>query len=578
VSSSSASCAFPTNVALATDPGCLVKLTNSTGVEVSAAKSNAIFDQLNSTRSKFGRYFADLARAWWVILVCSICVAFGVGIVWVQVLKLFTPCFVWTIILGTNLVLIVLTVYFYYKAGMLNLGSTVSGYLTTAIATTNSSAVSKVTSAISVATASLSSTDYSYIAYAATGVTVIIFCVTVALLKSIALAIEVIGLGCDGLNSNPELMFFPLVNVFTYGAFCMWWIFVTACVATASTTSFSATMTSSLTSGLTSLGISTGNFSLAGMNNSLATVSAMDNVNYLLIYWFFGLLWTTNFISGVYTVTVAGAVCAWYFSCMPAEVEADPKMAALKYEKPRCNLAHSCWRALRYHSGSISAGSLMLAIIGFIRAVMLYISYKLKSAAEKNTAIKFLLCCINSCLACIQKCVEVLTKNAYIFIALKGEGFCAAGGRVFGLIIAHTGVFAVVGVMSEMLMLLGKVSIAVISAWAAYLIMSTRAEFMSGGINEISATWLVILIVLFFAFFIGSGFMDVFSLTIDSVLVCYCTDIDENQARNGNDASFAVPIHMRPDKVAFKNRADKKSAETGAAKGGPAVSKSTGGV
>jgi hypothetical protein len=50
---------------------------------------------------------------------------------------------------------------------------------------------------------------------------------------------------------------------------------------------------------------------------------------------------------------------------------------------------------------------------------------------------------------CIQKCVEVLTTNAYIYIALKGEGFCAAGGRVFGLIVAHGGVFVVVGVLGE---------------------------------------------------------------------------------------------------------------------------------
>ena len=37
----------------------------------------------------------------------------------------------------------------------------------------------------------------------------------------------------------------------------------------------------------------------------------MPVMNYLLIYHFFGLLWTTQFINGIACVTIAGAVCAW---------------------------------------------------------------------------------------------------------------------------------------------------------------------------------------------------------------------------------------------------------------------------
>ena len=206
----------------------------------------------------------------------------------------------------------------------------------------------------------------------------------------------------------------------------------------------------------------------------------------------------------------------------------------------------------------------MLAIIGMIRAVMMYVSYRLKDMAENNSAIKFILCCVNCCLWCIQKCVEVLTTNAYIYIALKGEGFCAAGGRVFGLIVAHGGVFVVVGVLGEVIMLLGKVLIACVSAWACYAILASQSQFQTGGANEITSSWFVVLITLFFAFFIGSGFMNIFNLTVDSVLICYCTDIDENLGRNGGDQAYAVPIHMRADRMNFKGRKEAREAAAAA--------------
>lgn len=37
--------------------------------------------------------------------------------------------------------------------------------------------------------------------------------------------------------------------------------------------------------------------------------------------------------------------------------------------------------------------------------------------------------------------------------------------------------------------------------------------------------------------------MQIFDLAVDTVLVCYCTDIDENIKRHGGDKKYAFPIH-----------------------------------
>jgi len=42
-----------------------------------------------------------------------------------------------------------------------------------------------------------------------------------------------------------------------------------------------------------------------------------------------------------------------------------------------------------------------------------------------------------------------------------------------------------------------------------------------GGDNQITSTWLVILVITFFSYAVASGFMMVFDISIDSVLICY---------------------------------------------------------
>ena len=59
--------------------------------------------------------------------------------------------------------------------------------------------------------------------------------------------------------------------------------------------------------------------------------------------------------------------------------------------------------------------------------------------------------------------------------------------------------------------------------------------------------------------------MSVFDLSVDSVLVCYCTDVEENQARHGGDSKFKTSIHMSSTAFDAKQAADDKAAKDAAA-------------
>jgi hypothetical protein len=183
----------------------------------------------------------------------------------------------------------------------------------------------------------------------------------------------------------------------------------------------------------------------------------MPVMNYLMIYHIFGLLWTAQFLQGIGAMTISGAVCAWYFSQLPKEAEGDEEAEKLRYPRSRFPICASLYRTLRFYLGSIAFGSLLIAFIQFIRLVFAYIQKKLEPQAKNNASLRFILCCIQCCLKCLQSLVETVTRNAYVFTALKGGSFCASGGMVFKLIVSHGTVFAAVNVLGEIIMFLGKV-------------------------------------------------------------------------------------------------------------------------
>ena len=135
-----------------------------------------------------------------------------------------------------------------------------------------------------------------------------------------------------------------------------------------------------------------------------------------------------------------------------------------KAPRQRCVACASLQRTVRYYLGSIAFGSLLIAIIQAIRLAFLYLQKQMEQAGKGSVLIRWLFFCIQACLKCLQSLVEAVTTNAYIFVALKGDSFCASGGRVFKLIINHGAVFAAVNVLGTIIVFLGQICVAVIAA------------------------------------------------------------------------------------------------------------------
>jgi hypothetical protein len=109
-----------------------------------------------------------------------------------------------------------------------------------------------------------------------------------------------------------------------------------------------------------------------------------------------------------------------------------------------------------YHLGTAAFGSLIIAVIKTIRSVLAYIQKHAK--ASKNKVVEYLMCVLQCCMWCLEKCAKFLNKNAYIQTSIYGFSFCKSSRRAFFLILRNILRISVVNAVADFVLILGKVS------------------------------------------------------------------------------------------------------------------------
>ncbi len=140
---------------------------------------------------------------------------------------------------------------------------------------------------------------------------------------------------------------------------------------------------------------------------------------------------------------IALSIACWYFTRDKGETGTGTVMWAGK-------------TLTLYHLGTAAFGSLVIAIILTIRAIVSYISRKAKKYPGSSLA-KFILCCIQCFLWCLEKIMRFLNKNAYIQTAIYGYSFCKAARSAFFLLLRNILRVGAVSLVSGFVLFLGKV-------------------------------------------------------------------------------------------------------------------------
>jgi hypothetical protein len=219
------------------------------------------------------------------------------------------------------------------------------------------------------------------------------------------------------------------------------------------------------------------------------------------------LYWTLQVISNTIHITVAGTVGTWWF--LPMEANSCCSNG----------LTESMGRTFTYSFGSICLGSLIVAIIQVIRALLRSAS----GSSNNNRGGAGIVRCIAECvLVWIERIAEYFNKWAFIYVGLYGYGYIEAGKNVIQLfkqrgwttIISDTLVHRMLGMMCF--------GIGLINALVAALL--TLMETRDGAVIGVTA---------FSAFVVGillsSLVFQIVGSSVDTIIVLYAEAPNECQ-------------------------------------------------
>ncbi|XP_066842618.1 choline transporter-like protein 2 isoform X1 [Anser cygnoides] len=251
---------------------------------------------------------------------------------------------------------------------------------------------------------------------------------------------------------------------------------------------------------------------------------------YLIILQFFNVFmffWLANFVIALGQVTLAGAFASYYWAFKkPDDMPAFPLFSAFG-------------RALRYHTGSLAFGSLILAIVQVIRVTLEYLDHRLKAADNKFA--KFLLSCLKCCFWCLEKFIKFLNRNAYIMIAVYGTNFCTSARNAFFLLMRNIIRVAVLDKVTDFLFFLGKLLIVGSVGILAFFFFTQRIKLVQDTAPPLNYYWVPILTVIVGSYLIAHGFFSVYGMCVDTLFLCFCEDLERN------DGSPERPYYMSPE-------------------------------
>jgi len=434
-----------------------------------AAASGAANTVLNS--DVLEKWVSDIRETWPVIAV-SIAVAFVIGFVYMVFLRYCSGVLTWFAIVAFIAGISILGWRFYDNAKAIEASSKSMG-------NDSNSSTSKTV---------LTEKIIAYICWGVAGFT---FLAVLCLFDRIRLAIAVMKAAADYVKDTPSVFLVPPVTVVILLIFYAFW------------------------SSAAIFLVSSGDLSQM-QDTSFVSFQFDTRLKRLLIYHLFALLWVNGFIIAATQFVLASSTAIWYFS----QGTGQPAPPSIRT---------SVSRLFKYHFGSIAFGSLILAIIQFIRLVLAYIQSQSKKLEGKDgKVIKYTLACLSCYLFCFEKIIKFLNKNAYIQIALTGKNFWGATKDAFHLIAHNPLRLGVVSGIGSIFVLFGKVFIAAITALIAFLVITKWDRFST----QIYSPFIPTLVVFIFAYAVGAVFMTVYGLAADAILACFIVDEQISKQKN----------------------------------------------
>lgn len=256
----------------------------------------------------------------------------------------------------------------------------------------------------------------------------------------------------------------------------------------------------------------------------------------------FVFLWLVNFTIALGQCTLAGAFASYYWALRkPTDI-------------PACPLYSSFSRAIRYHTGSLAFGSLILAVVQLVRIVLEYLDHNLKGS--QNAFARFMLCCLKCCFWCLEHFIKFINRNAYIMIAIYGKNFCTSSKDAFFLLMRNVIRVAVLDKVTDFLLFLGKLLISGSAGVLAFFFFTRKIPVIQEEVPSLNYYWVPLLTVIFGSYMIAHGFFNVYAMCVDTLFLCFLWDLEVN------DGSPSRPFYMNSTLRRILNKKNVKTTRT----------------
>lgn len=435
---------------------------------------------------------ADVNNGKYLILACA-GIAFALSWIWLLLIRCCAGFMVWTTIVFVVILSIVLSVFLCLQAKRAR--DKYNDAKRKSIETIEQNLQQKTLTAFAVLV---------------TVFTFVLIIVLIAMRRRIQLAIAILKEAGRVLADEPTLFFVPLCIFVLIAGFLAYWIATSLYLATTGTPLYDP---------------ETGVF---------VRYQVERQVRYMQLYHLFGLLWWIALLLGANEMIIAGGVATWYFS-LDNKLQGWPILRTVR-------------RTLLYHLGSLALGSLLIAIVQFIRMMIEYIQTHLKK--YNNDFVKFLMKCLAYLFFCLERFLKFITRNAYIQIAIYGESFCTAARQVWAILMRNALRLIAVDFIGDFLINLGKIVVMFGTALAGLFLLKRDEKIVYWAIP-----WLLILIV---SFAIATAFFGLYEMAIDTIFLCFCEDCERN------DGSASRPYYMSEELQAFTDKHKREETDLGA--------------
>jgi hypothetical protein len=212
----------------------------------------------------------------------------------------------------------------------------------------------------------------------------------------------------------------------------------------------------------------------------------------LIVFITFAMYWMSEWLKNTIHTTISGVYGSWYFH---------------PHNPPRGATRGALKRSLTYSFGSISFGSLIVAILNFLRQIC---STAQQSDSNDGNIVGAIMFCVLGCLInLLDWAVQFLNRYAFSYIALYGKAYIPAAKDTWTMI-KDRGIDALINeCLLGPVLSMGATFVGYATAFMAYLyLVFTHPAYNAKGDYTV--------VVVAFAFLIGLQICNIFTTPITS--------------------------------------------------------------